>query len=151
MRKVFDKKEYMFNYVRTPAGKKAQRIGKWRYRGIKVIDDDFNKFYDSYLSTTNCELCNKELTIDKQNTHSTRCVDHDHLINDRPNVRAVCCNACNQNNKLTNTSGEPNISYNKINKNWYFKKMIQGKKYTKAGFNTIEEAIEYKNNFLSTL
>jgi len=140
---------YKKAYRQTPAGKKSIRISNWKTRGIIV--EDFNIFYDSYLKITNCQLCEKYLTIDKYHTHSTRCVDHDHLINDRPNVRAICCHACNSNDKLTNTSGEPNIHYHKNNKNWTFKQIIQGKRYKKAGFKTFKDAVQYKYQFLSNL
>ena len=136
-------------YYESPTGKKKSRISKWKSQGI--IIEDFDKFYDSFLSTTNCQLCKKELTIDKKITHSTKCVDHDHLINNRPNVRMICCHSCNSNDRLSNTSGEPNICYHKREKCWRFQKMIQGKYYNKAGFKTKQEAIDYKLNFLLKL
>ena len=95
-------------------------------------------------------MCQKELTEDKKTTHSTRCVDHDHAINDRPNVRMICCNSCNSYDKSNNTSGEPNIIYNKDRNSWRFQKIIQGKKYSKAGFKTKQEAIDYKHKFLAS-
>ena len=140
-------KVYQKTYRQTPQGKKSNRIARWKYNGIIV--EDYNKFYDSYIKITDCELCNKALTIDKYNTHSTRCVDHDHAINDRPNVRAVCCHACNVNDNLTNTSGEPNIYYHKLKGKWAFFKKIQGKIYTKGGFKTFKDAVQYKYQFLS--
>ena len=144
-------KIYMKTYNQTSTGKKTKRISNWKKRGILVESNNYDKFYDVYLKITNCQLCEKILTTDKYHTHSTRCVDHDHLINDKPNVRAICCHACNVNDKLNNTSGEPNIHYHKNNNNWAFKQIIQGKKYAKAGFKTKAEAIQYKYQFLSTL
>ena len=39
---------------------------------------------------------NKEkLNTDRYNTKTTRCLDHDHSITDRFNVRYVLCNSCN--------------------------------------------------------
>lgn len=144
-----DRKAYMKAFNQSPKGKKSVRISRWKRNGIIV--DDYDKFYDLYLSTANCEKCKKELTIDKQTTHSTKCVDHDHSINDLPNVRMICCNSCNVNDRSTNTSGEPNIHYNKRKKYWCFQKIIQGKHYNKSGFKTFEEALEYKKDYLSTL
>ena len=145
-RSIYDKA-----YGQTPNGKKLGRIGNWKNQGIIVEDNDYNKFYNSFLLVTHCELCKKELTIDRQNTHSTRCVDHNHAINDRPNIRAICCNACNTNDNSRNTSGEPNIYYNKNRKSWCFTKIIQGKKYSKSGFKTKQAAVDYKYEFLANI
>ena len=130
---------------------KSNRINRWKSLGIRVENDDWESFYQIFLSITECQICKKELTIDKRTTHSTRCVDHDHAINDRPNVRAICCNACNVNDNSRNTSGEPNIYYNKRGDTWYFQKAIKKTTYTKSGFKTKQEAIDYKLNFLLKL
>ena len=143
-----ERKAYDKEYAKTPARKKSKRIAKWKYQGIIV--EDWNTFYDYFLSITNCQLCKKELTTDRYPTHSTKCVDHDHTITDRPNVRGIICNACNVNDRSDNTSGEPNISYDKRRGTWYFQKNIQGKKYSKSGFKTKEEAINYKKDFLAS-
>ena len=135
-------------FYQSPIGKKRSRIANWKRRGIIV--NDYDKFYEAFLSTTNCKICKKELTIDKYHTHSTRCVDHDHLINDKPNVRAICCHACNCNNTLANTSGEPNINYRKDNNCWSFSKRNGDKTHRKSGFKTKEEAINYKKDFLAS-
>ena len=146
-----EKAIYNKAYRQSPTGKKLGRIGHWKRNGILVADNDYNKFYNSFLSVTHCELCKKELTIDRQNTHSTRSVDHNHAINDRPNVRAICCHACNVNDNSTNTSGEPNIYYIKTRKCWRFQKIIKGKKYTKCGFKTKQGAVDYKYEFLANI
>ena len=143
-----EKEAYNKAYAQTPAGKKSMRIAKWKSRGIIVEGNDYDYFYDLFLSVTNCHLCKKELTTDRYTTHSTRCPHHDHNIKDRPNVIAICCNACNVNDRSTNTSGEPNIYNDKRRGTWYFRKLIQGKIYSKYGFKTKEEAIDYKLNFL---
>ena len=136
-------------YYQTPAGKKSTRTSKWKAQGIIIKNVD--EFYDLFLSTLHCQICKKELTVDKKTTHSTRCVDHNHNINDRENVRYICCNACNSNDNSRNTSGEPNISYHKKTKIWRFDKIIKGKRYTKSGFKTKEEAIAYKKEFICRL
>jgi hypothetical protein len=140
-----EKHAYQKEYNQTPSRKKSN----WKRAGIIV--DDFDKFYEKFLSTTHCEICKKKLTVDKNNTHSTKCVDHNHNINDRENVRYICCNACNANDNSRNTSGEPNIYYHKQNECWRFQKEIQGKRYNKCGFETKEEAIAYKYSFLHRL
>ena len=129
----------------------SNRISRWKRRGIIVKDNKWDTFYNLFLSTTDCEICKKALTTDKKNTHSTRMVDHDHNINDRENVRSICCHACNSNDKSNNTSGEPNIDYEQRSETWRFQKQIQGKRCRKSGFKTIEEAIDYKKQFLDSL
>ena len=114
------KKAYQKEYTQSPVGIKSRRISKWKRNGIIV--EDWDKFYDSFLATTNCQICQKELTEDRYNTHSTRAPHHDHNILDKPNVIAICCHACNANDRSDNTSGEPNISYCKRDKNWTFQK-----------------------------
>ena len=144
-----DRAAYDKVYNKTPKGKKSKRKSAWKRQGI--IIDDVDKFYERFLSTTHCEICKKELTVDKNNTHSTKCVDHNHNITDKENVRYICCNACNANDNSRNTSGEPNINYDKTNECWRFRKKIQGKLYSKYGFETKEEAIHYKYSFLHKL
>ena len=136
-------------YEKTPKGEKVSKKSKWKYQGI--IIKNFDEFYEKFLSIKNCQICKKKLTVDKKMTHSTRVVDHDHNITDKENVRNICCHACNSNDNSRNTSGEPNISYNKRDECWVFIKEIQGKKYSKAGFETKEEAIHYKYSFLHKL
>ena len=136
-------------YKQSPKGKKANRKSNWKQQGI--IIKNFDEFYDLFLSTTHCQICQKKLTVDKKTTHSTRCVDHDHNITDGPNVRYICCHACNANDRSDNTSGEPNISYHKRDKLWCFEKTIKGKKYNSPGFKTKEQAIHYKYSVLHKL
>jgi len=143
-------KEAIKAYRQSPVAKKSNRICVWKRRGIIVEENDWNYFYDLFLSTTNCQNCSKELTTGKR-SHSTKCVDHDHNINDKPNVRMICCHACNANDNCKNTSGEPNIRYRKDANCWRFEKIIQGKRYNKTGFKTKQEAIDYKLNFLANL
>lgn len=137
---------YNKEYSQTLAGIKARRKARWKKHGI--IIKNFDEFYEKFLSTSHCEICQKELTIDRYTTHSTKCLDHDHNINDGENVRYICCNACNVNDKSTNTSGVPNIYYRKDTDKWYFRKRIKGTRYTSPTFKTKEEAINYKTYFV---
>ena len=86
-------KEYDKEYRQTEQGKKTWRISKWKQYGILCFD--WNLLYDIFLSTTTCEFCEVELTVDRYNTSTTKCLDHDHSITDKFNIRGVLCNSCN--------------------------------------------------------
>jgi len=122
--------------------KKYYRIRDWKRQGIKC--DDWDALHERFMNTTHCEGCNVLLTAGRGRT--AKCVDHDHSINDRPNVRAILCRACNLNNKCTNTSGVPNVSYHKRSDGWQYKKMVNGEKQYKT-FKTKAEAIRYKYQY----
>ena len=85
-----DKKK---EYQNTGNGLKLRRIATWKKQGI--ICDNWDALYDHYLKTSFCDLCKVELTYDTIMTATTKCVDHDHSITDRPNFRNILCNACN--------------------------------------------------------
>jgi len=80
-------------WSQTYEGKKSQKISSWKYQGI--ITDDYDTLYEHYLKTSFCDACRVELTYDKKKTPTTKCVDHDHSITDRPNFRNILCNSCN--------------------------------------------------------
>ena len=84
-------------YSQTPQGIKSHRISQWKYKG--VICDDFEALYDHYTKTSYCDFCRVQLTYDKNSTSTTKCLDHDHSITDRPNFRNILCHACNTKRK----------------------------------------------------
>jgi len=95
-------KQKLIEYRQTDTFKKSHRIGQWKHRGILCFD--WNLLYDLFVSTTNCEFCNVELTIDKKPTSTTRCLDHDHSITDRFNIRGVLCHSCNNKDVFKQTT-----------------------------------------------
>ena len=46
------------NYIKTPEGKKANRITQWK--SVGVIAEDLGAVYDYYILETNCMICNKK-------------------------------------------------------------------------------------------
>ncbi len=113
------KKEYMREYMKsnknkiklyrkTEKYKKSNRIRIWKLRGL--ISDDYDKIYDKYISTTHCELCNRELTQGNLNTSTTKMMDHDHLTGE---FRNIVCHCCNVKRDL------PEFDKNKYNKKRY--------------------------------
>tara|TARA_R110000787_G_scaffold143192_1_gene256832 strand:+ start:236 stop:661 length:426 start_codon:yes stop_codon:yes gene_type:complete len=85
-----ERKEYIRLWQQTDQGKKTNTISNWRHRGILCFD--FDLLYDIYLSTTHCEFCQVELNT---NGSTRKCLDHNHDITDRFNIRGILCNSCN--------------------------------------------------------
>ncbi len=144
-------KEYENEYEQTPKRIKSKRIRNWINQGIIVPNNNWDAFYDYVLSINKCQICDVELIVGQKNSSDSRCVDHNHNITDRENVRSICCNSCNLQNRVTNTSGEPNIFYYKRTEKWMFQKRIKGKYHSKSGFKTREEAIAYKRKYLKQI
>ena len=84
-------KEYNTEYRKTEVGKKTYRISCWKQQGILCFN--YNLLYDIFLSTNRCEYCNVNFTED--HSASSRCLDHDHSITDKFNIRGVLCRKCN--------------------------------------------------------
>jgi len=89
--------QYKKVYNKTDHARKLRRINQWQHQGI--ICDNWDALYDHYLKTSFCDLCKVVLTYDTVSTATTKCVDHDHSITDRPNFRAILCNCCNINRR----------------------------------------------------
>jgi len=77
-------------YDKTEKGKRLQKIRVWKSSG--VICENFDNLYDYYINCKNCEACGVELTVDRYNTPTTRCLDHCHKTGE---FRDVLCNLCN--------------------------------------------------------
>ena len=94
-------KEAILKYNTTGKGKIIKIISQWKSRGILCFD--YNLLYDIFVKTTNCEFCNVELNT---NTKTLKCLDHDHSITDKFNVRGVLCNSCNVKDVYSNSSSD---------------------------------------------
>ncbi len=92
----YKNREKILESYKTPKGRKTKRISDWKGQGILCFD--WLLLYDIFLSTKNCEYCNCELT--EGTSSSGRCLDHDHSITDRFNIRGVLCTSCNKKDVL---------------------------------------------------
>ena len=104
-------KECRKRYEQSEKGKKTKKIRGWRLRGI--ICDDWDAMYQRYYNTSHCELCNVELISNKFSVPNRRCLDHDHSITDRENVRGIICQGCNSRDY------KPKHNSKEYKKNWY--------------------------------
>lgn len=73
---------------KTDKSKKCSRISYWKHKGL--ICDDYEKLYDDYLLSTNCENCDVE--FDKDVGMNKRCMDHDHKTGLFRNFLCCSCN-----------------------------------------------------------
>lgn len=92
-RKKDKHKQYQKQYRQTEKAIKNRRITNWKIMG--VISENYDELYEKYINTEFCELCNVKLTEGKLRNKTTRCLDHDHSINDCENVRNIVCQSCN--------------------------------------------------------
>ncbi len=84
-------KQYQKEWFQTPEGKKSNTISQWKKQ--KIIFHDWDLLYDIiYTLTSHCDHCNVFL---QGLGNDRKCIDHDHSITDRDNVRNVLCCRCN--------------------------------------------------------
>jgi len=85
------RKQHQKEYRQTPEGIKSHTITQWKHQGI--IFHDWDLLYDIiYMLTSHCDNCNVFL---QGRGNDRKCLDHDHSITDRDNVRNVLCCLCN--------------------------------------------------------
>ena len=128
----------------TKNKKRTDKIKDWRLRGLVCNDYyEYTTIYYHWLVSTHCEKCNIEFT--KGNTKYRKCMDHCHNTGQ---YRNILCHTCNVNDRVDNTSGTPNVNYDKTNSMWRYIKKNNYKNHCR-NFKTKEEAIEYKKQYES--
>ena len=135
-------KEKAKEYDQTENGKMVHKISKWKQRGL-VCDTywDYVTIYYHWLVSTHCEKCNCEYT-----EKNVKNMDHEHLNGKYGPYRNILCHACNVNDRVDNTSGIPNVSWNKGRNCWDYR-IIINKKLNQKYFKLKEDAIKYKIEF----
>ena len=121
----------------------------WCKRGI-IFNNRFDEIYNRYIYSSQCEKCQTPYKNSKD-----RQLDHDHLITDNFNVRAVLCKNCNCRKLRQSWTNNTNKQY--ITKEWkkrdnkyVYRLQIQryGKYVLKATRTTLEKAIEVRDKFI---
>ena len=82
-------KEKVKKYYQTDQGKKSQIINNWKRNGL--ICEDYDKLYEHYLNTNECDNCGIELVRGKRVSNS-KCMDHNHKTG---LFRNILCHSCN--------------------------------------------------------
>jgi len=119
---------------------------KWKHRGMKFKDNNhFENWYEKYIYSSKCELCNKEFKNKKD-----RQLDHNHSNGE---IRNILCNKCNflrKDRKINsnNTSGYKGISkliHKKYKQGytWEFSVTFDGKKKKIKNCINKEKLIEF--------
>ena len=81
--------EYKKEYRKTYNGLKVNRLSCWRMRGL--ISEDYDKIYERYILTKECDNCG--IVLDEDN-NTKKCMDHCHITGE---FRNILCNLCNVN------------------------------------------------------
>ena len=105
-----------------PIVKMKIKVSMWKFKGL--ISDDYESVYNRWLVSERCENCNKPYTV-----KNCKCMDHCH---DTGVFRNILCNPCNVNKNESNTSGIPNICWDKNRNHWVYQRTINGKYHSKC-------------------
>ena len=128
-------------YYESDKGIKNRRIKNWKTSGLIDIDNDnYEKIYQRYMDTTNCDLCNVLLTEHKNG--NAKEMEHDHTTQ---LFRNVVCRRCNIKIKVIETPCRSNTGIKNITfTNHYYKynKTAKGVKTLKY-FKQLDDAICY--------
>ena len=141
-----EKNEYNKWYNQTPKGKKTHKMSDWKRRGlIWTTQEEIDEIYNRYLNSKYCEIfvCSKEYKNSKD-----KHMDHCHTTH---KFRNVVCQSCNVKMRYDNTSGIPNIYWDKTNKGWKYQIEIKGKIHNKCSKDKdwlLEYKKDYENKYL---
>ena len=123
--------------------RKSDTLYNWKKRSLL---GDYDKIYDKYISTTNCELCNVILTDGKTISSTTREMNHNHLTGYFINIICHRCNSQNDRqlirNRKSGDSGHKYILYRRDRNTWLYKRQSHYK--CRKEFKTKVDAICYK-------
>ena len=142
-----EKNEYNKWYNQTPKGKKTHKMSDWKRRGlIWTTQEEIDEIYNRYLNSKYCEIfvCSKEYKNSKD-----KHMDHDHQNGKYGPFRNVLCKSCNSKMRDDNTSGIPNIYWNKQYKGWEYQIEINGQKHSKKSKDK-DWLLEYKKDYEQT-
>lgn len=153
---VYDRKSYKpqkdYKNLPFPICKKHTKKMQyqWKTRGIifDKIGHTFEWWYETYIYAKNCSCCGKKFEICRD-----KCMEHDHNITDKFNVRGIVCQGCNSRTKdikmkSNNKCGESNISFDKSRNKWALDIKRNGVKFRKR-YETLEEAVLERDKFIN--
>ena len=120
-----DNKEYMKRWGQTEKGKKSRTLSNWRKAKLK---GDYDKIYDEWLNTNNCNKCNILL---EGRGNSKKCMDHNHITGEFRNIICHNCNMKTQSKQKNNPNVGVGISFVKKKKLWKYRKQTNGKIHSK--------------------
>ena len=149
---MVNSKEYMKAYNQTYKGIRSHRITDWKRSGIIIYD--YKHYYDTiYILATHCDKCHIEFATESF-TSTSKNLDHDHKITDRPNVRNIVCKACNSSSNrkelyINNTLGYANIHITRCN-TYKVQILIRGNK-TNKNFKTLNDAIKFRDEIKNNI
>ncbi len=79
---------YQKEYRKTAIGKRRNRIGGWKYAGLKETPERMEEIYDLWINTEVCDCCKEPIGEGKAN----KVMDHCHKTG---KFRNILCHNCN--------------------------------------------------------